>query len=245
MYRLSAPLTDKSKKRKLAEATAKTAPPAKKVLMSAAVPVKVKKEKVVAAKDAKVDSSFFSTPKPKQKLPSFKKAPSSTASGTSTVISTAADVAQPSAVNPFQEALASMSKGRTGAGSSATPEPGLGGAAAGTASSSGAVKVTTKRKSVTWAPEGQLEKVRIIEKAVYDDDPVQVCIASYVAWKIASHGFTIRVRTAPIAFVSSSVRKVPQCTSRYLRNQLTGMNLIVSAAHCYHCVRYHRSNITP
>jgi len=28
-----------------------------------------------------------------------------------------------------------------------------------------------KRKSVTWAPDGQLESIRLIERAVYDDDP--------------------------------------------------------------------------
>jgi len=30
----------------------------------------------------------------------------------------------------------------------------------------------TKRKSVQWAPEGQLESIRLIERAIYDDDPV-------------------------------------------------------------------------
>lgn len=29
---------------------------------------------------------------------------------------------------------------------------------------------------MTWAPDGQLESIRLIERAVYDDDPVDVSI---------------------------------------------------------------------
>ena len=31
-----------------------------------------------------------------------------------------------------------------------------------------------KKKSVSWAPDGQLESVKLIERAVYDDDPADV-----------------------------------------------------------------------
>lgn len=137
-----------------------------------------------------MDSSFFSAPKPKQKLPSFKKAPaSSAASATSTArvsaalqaTSSSSEVAQPNAVDPFQEALAIMGKGRAG-GNSATPEPSASANTNNTtgavlsSSASGVTKPSKKRKSVTWAPENQLVKIRVIEKAVYDDDPAQVCI---------------------------------------------------------------------
>jgi protein phosphatase 1 regulatory subunit 10 len=35
-----------------------------------------------------------------------------------------------------------------------------------------------KRKTVTWASEGQLESIRLIERAIYDDDPVDVSLPS-------------------------------------------------------------------
>lgn len=66
-----------------------------------------------------------------------------------------------------------MGKGRQG--SPATPIP-----------SPASVSITppltmtsrkTKRKSVTWAPpDSQLESIRLIERAVYDGDPVDVSI---------------------------------------------------------------------
>ena len=120
-----------------------------------------------AVKDAKLDTSFFSAPKPKPKLPSFKKAPPAPVS-----VKKEPDpnVAQPSSIDPFQEALKSMAKYRpvvstppptTQPSAANTPPPGL-------------AKNGKKKKSVTWAPEGQLESVRLIEKAIYDDDPVDV-----------------------------------------------------------------------
>lgn len=41
-----------------------------------------------------------------------------------------------------------------------------------------------KRKSVTWAAEGQLESIRLIEKAIYDDDPVDVSGSLSVAFSV-------------------------------------------------------------
>jgi protein phosphatase 1 regulatory subunit 10 len=35
------------------------------------------------------------------------------------------------------------------------------------------------RKSVSWASEGELVSIRLIEKAVYDDDPVEVGVLPY------------------------------------------------------------------
>lgn len=158
----------KLKKRKPVEQpSAKAPPPAKRVAVaptaSASKPTVVKKEMKpgTAVKDARSDSSFFSAPKPKAKLPSFKKAP--------VPIRKEADlnVAQPSSVDPFQEALKSMGKGRRDSPVTPTPPP---------ASTSITPPLVTsgrsKRKSVTWAPDGQLESIRLIERAVYDDDPV-------------------------------------------------------------------------
>jgi protein phosphatase 1 regulatory subunit 10 len=34
-----------------------------------------------------------------------------------------------------------------------------------------------KKKSVSWASEEQLESIRYIEKAVYDDDPTEVSVS--------------------------------------------------------------------
>ena len=38
------------------------------------------------------------------------------------------------------------------------------------------MKTGKKRKTVTWAPEGQLVAVRLIERAIYDDDPADVSL---------------------------------------------------------------------
>ena len=116
-------------------------------------------------KDAKSDSSFFSTPKPKPKLPSFKKAPAPVVKkepGT--------NVAQPSSVDVFQEALKSMAP-KTRRDSPMAMTPPISTAANTTTLIS---KPNKKGKTVSWAPEGQLEMVRIIERAIYDDDPAEV-----------------------------------------------------------------------
>lgn len=72
-------LSSDTKKRKAGDPTSnKGAVPVKKAAVgsnSSTKPVVVKKEQKPAVKDAKADSSFFSAPKPKAKLPSFKKAP--------------------------------------------------------------------------------------------------------------------------------------------------------------------------
>ncbi|EJD00835.1 uncharacterized protein FOMMEDRAFT_147563 [Fomitiporia mediterranea MF3/22] len=178
-------IEDKTKKRKLADGAPK--PPSKVAVVSSAAnsanaarsAVKVKKEKVVvtAVKDAKADASFFSAPKPKPRLPSFKKAPApaTTSNMAPGGTSSSATVAQPSQVNAFEQALKEM-KGRA----TAVPIPPVASKSDSSSTESSTVtkastpdplKNAKKRKSVSWAPEGHLEKVRIIEKAVYDDDP--------------------------------------------------------------------------
>ncbi|VDC01084.1 unnamed protein product, partial [Peniophora sp. CBMAI 1063] len=117
---------------------------------------------------SKSDSSFFSAPKAKKPLPSFKKAPPAKEAEVA--------VARPKQGNAFEEALAAM-RGQpavSGAREGSAPVGERGGSA-GVGSEGGGgegLKVIgkRKRKSVTWAPEGRLEMVKFIERAVYDDD---------------------------------------------------------------------------
>ncbi|KLO15716.1 hypothetical protein SCHPADRAFT_870627 [Schizopora paradoxa] len=170
-------IEDKTKKRKLGESS-KAAPPAKKVATSSSSrsSATVKKEtKVVTSvvKESKSDSSFFSQSKAKAKLPSFKKAPNAPAGtpgvgGSAKSGAAAANVAQCSDVDPFQLALESM-KNRKGSPMQTTIDSTP---ISTTTVKSEASKPGRKRKSVTWAPDGKLEQIKLIEKAIYDDDPM-------------------------------------------------------------------------
>ncbi|OJA18350.1 hypothetical protein AZE42_00739 [Rhizopogon vesiculosus] len=160
----------KLKKRKPVDLpSTKAPPPAKKVAIapsassSKPTPVKREMKPAIAVKDARSDSSFFSAPKPKAKLPSFKKAPAPVKRELDF------NVAQPSPIDPFQEVLKSMGKGRRDSPATPTPPPA---SVSITPPLTSTTSGKTKRKSVTWAPDGQLESIRLIERAVYDDDPV-------------------------------------------------------------------------
>ncbi|KAH9843789.1 uncharacterized protein C8Q71DRAFT_730057 [Rhodofomes roseus] len=163
----------KGKKRKAEAASTKAAPASKKAAISTSTtsskPVAVKKEAkpvVKEVKDAKSDSSFFSAPKPKPRLPSFKKAPPPP------IVKKELDpnVAQPSSFNPFEEALKSMAKSRKDSPATATPPPAPVSAPLTTAATSLTASGKPKKR-VTWAPEGELERIKLIERAIYDDDP--------------------------------------------------------------------------
>ncbi len=174
----------------MSDSSLKAAPPAKKLATSATATSSrpgfaVKKEtKVIVTsvvKESKSDSSFFSQSKPKAKLPSFKKAPApgSTSGAGSAVKRESEDggssfnvnVAQPSAIDPFQEALKSMQKNRRGSPAQTTFESA---STATTTAKSEFVKPGRKKKCVTWAAEGKLEQIKLIDKAIYDDDPMDV-----------------------------------------------------------------------
>ncbi|KAK7061264.1 hypothetical protein R3P38DRAFT_3488838 [Favolaschia claudopus] len=184
----------KSKKRKIAETPARSLPPSKKAAVGTAKPTAVKKElapvasssktTTPAAKDAKSDSGFFSAPKPKPKLPSFKKAPPVPVKKEDGTM----NIAQPSAIDPFQEALKLMKAARKGSplttvpASTPSPHGERGGSV--TASESGAPTSTTPRlgkrkKTVTWASEDKLESIRLIERAIYGDENTDVSIGGY------------------------------------------------------------------
>lgn len=169
------------------DATTKSAPPTKRVAVASASKVGLKKEAkvvVTAVKDVKADSSFFSAPKPKPKLPTFKKAavpplPAGGVGGTSGFAVPVANGVKEEVLDPFQEALKAMAKNRTASPAVSTPEP-LG-------TSVPVAKASKKRKSVTWAADDQLEKVRIIEKAIYDDDPADVKNFTSNIFKLRTH----------------------------------------------------------
>lgn len=175
----------KAKKRKLEETASSSKVTSVKKLAVASSTAKpapsVKKESKAAVKElttAKSDSSFFSAPKPKRPLPSFKKAPAAVKKEVDP------NVAQPSSYDPFLEIVKSMKQPRKDSPSTATPPPTL---PVPTASSTTSRQVSAegtssdkKKKSVTWAPDGQLELVKLIERAVYDDDPADVSSIPFV-----------------------------------------------------------------
>lgn len=159
----------KTKKRKPLEPPPKPGPPMKKTAVtSVTTKTTITTTKTGAVKDAKSDSSFFSAPKPKPKLPSFKKA------ATPVKREPEANIAQPSSLDPFQEALKSMAKSRRESPSvTPTPPQSTPSMPATTATvTAGLTRTVKKKKSVSWAPDGRLEQIKLIERAVYDDDPV-------------------------------------------------------------------------
>ena len=181
------------KKRKAGDAATSKAPPAKRAAAAAGNGAAKKEpgrttkaEATGGAAAAKSDSSFFSAPK-KKVLPSFKKVASTAAK---------ADVSQPSNIDPFQEALNAMTKG-AGAAANATSSTSAGkssivagtnGASSssdgmmldGTTSYNGVSSSTKpsdplkRKKSVVFASDDQLEAIRWIERAEYDDEEDEV-----------------------------------------------------------------------
>ena len=135
---------------------------------------------VTSVKDAKSDSSFFSAPKPKPKLPTFKKA-----SGPVVKKEPVTNIAQPSSIDPFQEVLKSMAKSRKESPAQSTPPPIA--TSKSPPSTVGLTKSGKKKKFVSWASEDQLESIRFIERAIYDDDPIDVGI--YLCFATPSRSF--------------------------------------------------------
>lgn len=173
-----------------------------------------------AVKDAKSDSSFFSAPKPKPKLPSFKKAPAPAP------IKKEENVAQPSSVDPFQEVLRTM-KARKESPAVSTPP-----AAVNTPPQTNSLsKNGKKKKYVTWAPDSQLESVKLIERAVYDDEPSEVSHrpihSGHVPWNVLMP--LSRECTLPIACVTWIVAKVQPSMHTSSRRRWIGQSLQVSS----------------
>lgn len=236
----------KPKKRKLPDGSSKVGPPVKKSAVSATSSsrpsVVVKKEgkpstataTAATVKESKSDSSFFSAPKQKPKLPSFKKAPGGATPSTVTK-EAPANVAQPSSTDAFQEALKDMRarKPSPSAPSTSTNNP--------TASSAvlAGAKPLKKKKSVTWAPDGQLELVKLIERAVYDDDPVDVSliflsiIVQYINYVPPMLIYRVR-HTHYTMYVNWKEAKAPPCTPTYSKSFSIGRSYNVSV--CSHAI---------
>ena len=234
----------KQKKRKLPDIPSKVGPPAKKSAVSVASSsrpsVIVKKEGklstttavTVAAtvKESKSDSSFFSAPKQKPRLPSFKKAPIGTTVPGATK-EPPANVAQPSSTDAFQEALKDMRARKPSPSAPSTSNNN-----AFTSSVLAGAKPLKKKKSVTWAPDGQLELVKLIERAVYDDDPVDV---SLIFLSIIVHYINYvppmlihRVRhTQCTMYVNWIEVKAPPCTPTCSKSFSIGPSHNVSVTH--------------
>jgi hypothetical protein len=185
-------------------------------------PVVVKKETkpVAAVKDAKADFSFFSAPKPKAKLPSFKKA-----AVPAQLKKDEANVALPSSFDPFQEALKSM-KARKDSPAVSTPPA----ASASTPPLISLGKNGRKKKCVTWATDEQLVSIRLIERAIYDDDPVDVSRVSFYLCNITSMTFSLffRVRIFLTTSAISTRKKALHCISVSSKRPPIGQNLAVS-----------------
>ena len=131
-------------------------------------------------KDVKADASFFSA-KPKPKLPSFRRIPKPVEPAPAQAnTASASGVAQPMDWDPFADALKSVRKGSPNVKS--LPQPSTNAMAVDprtdgkepSSSSSGPVTISAKtgkpKKIVRFAGEGELEKVKWIERAVYEDD---------------------------------------------------------------------------
>jgi protein phosphatase 1 regulatory subunit 10 len=174
-------------------------------------PVVVKKETkpVAAVKDAKADFSFFSAPKPKAKLPSFKKA-----AVPAQLKKDEANVALPSSFDPFQEALKSM-KARKDSPALSTPPA----ASASTPPQISLGKNGRKKKCVTWATDEQLVSIRLIERAIYDDDPVDVSTVSFYqcVYNITSMTFSFFLQGS---HVSHNIRDLDQEEGAALHQRL-------------------------
>jgi protein phosphatase 1 regulatory subunit 10 len=204
------------KKRKLSDSAAasKAGPPVKRPAVVAqparAVVKREPKVVVTSVKDAKSDSSFFSN-KPKAKLPKFTKAApaASKTSGGDIVMKSANNVAQPSSFDPFQDALRSMKRTASPKTEvrSGTPQADIKSPIPPTRM--GSVK---KRKSVTFAPDSQLEQIKWIEKAIYDDDlSIDVSFGLH-AYSLKFVHSICRPCTACIPFVTWIGMKALRCT---------------------------------
>jgi protein phosphatase 1 regulatory subunit 10 len=165
----------------------KNAAPVKKAAVGGASslkPVVVKKETRSTAppvKDAKADSSFFSAPKPKAKLPTFKKAAAmGLTKKEDTTPNSTSNVSQPSNFDPFQEALKSMKVAKRDSPAVSTPPPQSSSSTDNTHTQNLSANLK-KKKSVTWASDGKLESIKFIERAVYDDDPTEVRIFFFLS----------------------------------------------------------------
>ncbi|KAH8829943.1 hypothetical protein DL96DRAFT_1591014 [Flagelloscypha sp. PMI_526] len=182
-----APMIDASasKKRKLpASASEKEKEkPAKRAAVGTTKPSSSSSSTAVKKETAKVDNSFFSSRPEKKPLPSFKKSKAAMSIVAPTPVKKElqsssmkvdepdpAKIAQPSSYNAFQDALQIMRKSPANKSSSSTPPIPM--QVDSPASFTTKNKGKGKGKRVTWAPDDRLENIKLIERAVYEDDGV-------------------------------------------------------------------------
>lgn len=179
--------SDPVKKRKATEAPAPKIPPAKKastVAGPSATTVAVKKEAVSkgetsTVKTTKSDSSFFSAPK-KKSLPNFtKKIPAKKDD----------KVAQPSNIDPFQEAYNAMTGGSVNPTTTSSTSVTSAVVAADTSTDGMIIDAPKKltdplkrKKSVSFAPDAELEAIRWITRAEYPEDDNPVMLVTCQTW---------------------------------------------------------------
>jgi len=162
----------KLKKRKAPDGpVSKIIPPAKRAAVGIAPPAKPlarREPKVVvtSVQNAKSDSSFFSN-KAKAKLPKFTKAAAPTSKTGSASVKETENISQPSSFDPFRDALRSMKRTASPKTEVRSETPQAEVKQIGNLSK---LVTAKKKKSVTFAPDSQLEQIKYIEKAVYDDD---------------------------------------------------------------------------
>jgi hypothetical protein len=95
-----------------------------------------------------------------------------------------------------------------------------------------------KKKTVTWPSDDKLESIRLIEKAVYDDDPVDVSLSLFLdlydtlmiclSSQFCGCFSLYRVFMCHTACAIWIEGKELLCMRIYLKRPLTGLNLYVS-----------------
>ena len=115
------------------------------------------------------------------------------------------------------------------------PQPAPPTLAATTVITAGVTKTVKKKKSVSWAPDGRLEQIKLIERAVYDDDPVDVSIFLFASpldsWceisvYLLGALLCYRERRFTTSVISIETRVQP-CMPKYSRSSLIGWSLKV------------------
>ena len=136
------------------------------------------------------------------------------------------NVSQPSSIDPFQEVLKSM-KARKDSPKMSTPPPASASVTVPLANTLN--KLGKKKKSVSWAPDSQLESIKLIDRAIYDDDPVDVSVLFVLTCVGCSFSFSSYLRDH-ILYIACAIWieewELPFMLI-YLKNQSTGLNQCV------------------
>jgi hypothetical protein len=139
-------------------------------------------------------------------------------------------------IDPFQEALKSM-KARKDSPALSMPSA----ASASTPPQISLGKNSKKKKCITWATDEQLVSIRLIERAIYNDDPVDVSTVSFYqcVHNITSIMFSlltsfiflffkVRIFLTLATSAISTTKKVLHCINVFSKRPLIGQNPTVS-----------------